>query len=167
MKKFIVMAMTAAFLLVTAGVFAAEGMNVGYVDIEKVFNQYEGTKKAKEKLQGELEKEQKKIEEKKSEIIKLKEDLEKKASVLEKSKVDAKKAELQTKLEKLQSDAMEIQQKLLGQEKEMTANIVEEIRVIVKKIAEEKKYDMVFEKNLLLYGGDDITPFVVKKMNEQ
>jgi outer membrane protein len=159
-----VVVMTALFLSVTAGAFA---MNVGYVDIEKVFNQYSGTKKAKEKLQGELEKEQKKIEEKKAEILKLKDDLEKKASVLEKSKVDAKKMELQTKLEKLQSDAMEIQQKLLGQEKEMTANIIEEIRVIVKKIAEEKKYEMVFEKNLLLYGGDDITPFVVKRMNEQ
>jgi len=164
MKKIMVVVMTALFLSVTAGAFA---MNVGYVDIEKVFNQYSGTKKAKEKLQGELEKEQKKIEEKKAEILKLKDDLEKKASVLEKSKVDAKKMELQTKLEKLQSDAMEIQQKLLGQEKEMTANIIEEIRVIVKKIAEEKKYEMVFEKNLLLYGGDDITPFVVKRMNEQ
>jgi Skp family chaperone for outer membrane proteins len=55
----------------------------------------------------------------------------------------------------------------MNQEKDLTANIVEEIRAIVQKIAKEKNYDYVLEKNMLLYGGEDITYLVLKKMNEQ
>ncbi len=142
-------------------------LKVGYVDIEKVFNQYSGTKKAKGKLQGKLENEQKKIDEKKKEILKMKEDLDKQKTILDKNKLKEKESELQAKLEKLQADALEIQQKLLSEEKELTANIIEEIRAIVQKIAKEKEFDFIFEKNLLLYGGEDITYLVLKKMNEE
>ena len=39
--------------------------------------------------------------------------------------------------------------------------------VIVAKIAKDKKYDYVFEKTMLLFGGEDITYLVVKEMNEK
>jgi len=165
MKKLLVVLFVTVFALGIVG--SAFALNVGYVDIKKVFNQYEGTKKAKAKLQGALEKEQKNIESKKDELLKLKDDLEKKASVLDKDKVRAKQEELQSKYEKLQKEAIEIEQKLRAQEEELTSNIVGEIRNIVKKIAEEKKFDLVFEQNMLLYGGEDITFTVLKKMNEQ
>ncbi len=165
MKK--MLAVMVVFVLILGVAGSSYALNIGYVDIKKVFNQYEGTKKAKAKLQGALEKEQKNIEAKKDELLKLKEDLEKKASVLDKDKVRAKQEELQSKYEKLQKEAIEIEQKLRAQEEELTSNIVGEIRTIVKKIAEEKKYDLVFEQNMLLYGGEDITYIVLKKMNEQ
>lgn len=142
-------------------------LKVGYVDIEKVFNQYSGTKKAKSKLQSKLEAEQKKIDKSKQDILKMKQDLDKQKTILDKNKLKEKEDELQAKLEKLQAEALEIQQKLLSEEKELTANIVEEIRAIVQKIAKEKEFDYVFEKNLLLYGGEDITYLVLKKMNEE
>jgi Skp family chaperone for outer membrane proteins len=37
----------------------------------------------------------------------------------------------------------------------------------VQKIAKEKSYDYVFEKSMLLFGGDDITYLVLKQMNDQ
>jgi len=165
MKKFlIVLTSLVIFIFMLSNVYA---LKVGYVDIEKVFNQYSGTKKAKTKLQSKLEEEQKRIDKKKQEILKMKDDLDKQKSILDKNKLKEKEDELQQKLEKLQADALEIQQKLYGEEKELTANIVEEIRAIVQKIAKDKGYDFVFEKNLLLYGGEDITYLVLKQINEE
>ncbi len=161
-KLTFLLAMVMVFVF-TAGAYA---LQVGYVDIEKVFNQYQGTKAAKDKLQKEVAKEQKSIEKEKDDLLQMKADLDKKRSILDKDKVKQQEEELQAKLEKLQAKAMEVQQKLMSQEKELTANIVDEIRAIVQKIAKEKNYDYVFEKNMLLFGGDDVTFLVIKKMNE-
>jgi len=148
MKKFlIVLTSLVIFIFMLSNVYA---LKVGYVDIEKVFNQYSGTKKAKTKLQSKLKEEQKKIDKKKQEILKMKDDLDKQKSILDKNKLKEKEDELQQKLEKLQADALEIQQKLYGE-----------------KIAKDKGYDFVFEKNLLLYGGEDITYLVLKQINEE
>jgi Skp family chaperone for outer membrane proteins len=166
MKKLTFLMTVAMLFVFTAGMYAADSPKVGYVDIEKVFNQYSGTKSAKEKLQKEVDKEQKSIEKEKDDLLKAKADLDKKRAILDKDKVKQQEQDLQNKLEKLQARAMDVQQKLMNQEKELTANIVEEIRAIVKQIAEEKKYDYVFEKSTLLFGGDDITFLVIKKINE-
>ncbi|MEI7541879.1 MAG: OmpH family outer membrane protein [bacterium] len=163
MKKIVFLLAGILLFVFTASSFA---LTVGYVDIEKVFSQYKGTADAKNKLQKEVEKEQKNVEKDKDDILKAKAELDKKKSILDKSKVAEEEKALQEKAEKLQSKAMEIQQKLLSQEKELTANIVEEIRAIVQKIAKEKSYDYIFEKNTVLYGGEDVTYLVIKKMNE-
>jgi outer membrane protein len=164
MKKLVALLAGLLLFAFTANSFA---LTVGYVDIEKVFSQYSGTKVAKDKLQKEMEAEQKNVEKEKDAILKAKSDLEKKMSVLDKSKVEEQQQELQDRAEKLQAKAQDIQQKLMNQEKDLTANIVEEIRAIVQKIAKEKNYDYVFEKNMLLFGGEDITYLVLKQMNEQ
>jgi outer membrane protein len=147
----------------SAGSFA---LSVGYVDTEKVLAQYKGTADAKEKMQKELDKQQKSLEKEKDEILKSKADLDKKSSILDKSKVAEQEKDIQDKAEKLQAKALEMQQKLVSQEKEIMSNIVEEIRAIVQKIAKEKNYDLVFDKGVMLFGGEDITYLVIKKMNE-
>ncbi len=164
MKKIFMVVFGVLFFLSAARIYA---LQVAYVDIEKVFNEYEGTKKAKAKLQDKLDKEKTSLEAKKKEIQSLQDSLEKQKTVLSKEKEHNMEEQLQTKLEKLQADAADTQQKLLDEEKTMTANIVEEIRAIVQKVAKEKGYDYVFERNNLLYGGDDLTAFVIKKMNEE
>jgi Skp family chaperone for outer membrane proteins len=163
MKKFVFLLAGMLLLVFSASSFA---LSVGYVDIEKVFSQYKGTTEAKDKLQKEVEKEQKNVEKEKDAILKAKADLDKKKSILDKAKVDEQEKALQDKAEKLQAKALEIQQKLMSQEKDLTANIVEEIRAIVQKIAKEKNFDYVFEKNTVLFGGEDITYLVIKKMQE-
>ncbi len=145
----------------------AQELKIGYVDIEKVFNQYSGTKSAKEKLKKDVEKEQKALEQEKDAIKKELDELDKKSAVMDKKQLSAKKEELQKKAEQLQMKTLDVQQKLLTKEKELTANIIDEIRAIIAKIGKEKKYDYIFEKTMLLYGGEDITYLVIKAINEQ
>lgn len=162
MKKVIVFAMLLVFGL-TLGAYA---LQVAYVDREEVFSAYDGTKKAKEKLQKELELEQKELEKERDAILAARKDLDKKRSVLDKKKAEEMEMDIAKKTQALQQKTMEIQQKLLSREKEMYAQILKEIRAIVVKIAKEKGYDYVFEKETMLFGGDDLTPFVTKEMNK-
>jgi Skp family chaperone for outer membrane proteins len=92
MKKLVVVLAGLLLFAFTANSFA---LSVGYVDIEKVFSQYSGTKTAKDKLQKEVEIEQKNVEKEKDAILKEKADLEKKMSVLDKSKVEQHQQALQ------------------------------------------------------------------------
>ncbi|MCX8093017.1 MAG: OmpH family outer membrane protein [Candidatus Goldbacteria bacterium] len=164
MKKVLLVIFTFLFLSVFA---YAEELKIGYVDIEKVFNQYSGTKAAKEKLKKDVEKEQKALEQEKEAIKKELDELDKKSSIMDKKQLSAKKEELQKKAEQLQMKTLDVQQKLLTREKELTSNIIDEIRAIIAKIGKEKKYDYIFEKTMLLYGGEDITYLVIKAINEQ
>jgi outer membrane protein len=163
MKKLILVLAGLLFFAFTSHLYA---LSVGYVDIEKVFNQYEGTKKAKDKLQKEVQVEQASIEKEKDDIKKAIDDLDKKSSIMDKKELSKQKNELQDRAEKLQAKMMDIQQKLMSKEKEMTADLVDEIRAIIVKIAKDKKYDYVFEKSMLLFGGEDITYLVIKEINE-
>lgn len=164
MKKVLLVIFAVVFL----GVLAyAQELKIGYVDIEKVFNQYSGTKSAKEKLKKDVEKEQKILEQEKDAIKKELDELDKKSSVMDKKQANEKKDALQKKAEQLQMKTLEVQQKLLTKEKELTANIIDEIRAIIAKIGKEKKYDYIFEKTMLLFGGEDITYLVIKAINEQ
>jgi Skp family chaperone for outer membrane proteins len=163
MRKLTFLLTVVLLFVFTAGSYA---LNVGFVDLEKVISQYSGAKNAKEKLQKEYDKEQKSLEKDRDDLVKQKADLDKKRNILDKDKIKEQEDELQSNLEKLQARAMEAQQKIAARDKELTANIVEEIKAIVKKIAEDKKYDYVFLKDAVLFGGDDITFLVLKKINE-
>ena len=163
MKKSVFLLAVMLLFVFSASSFA---LSVGYVDIEKVFSQYKGTTEAKEKLQKEVEKEQKAVEKEKDAILKEKADLDKKKAILDRAKVEELEMALQEKAQKLQEKALKIQQDLLAREKALTSNIIDEIRAIVQKIAKEKNFDMVFEKNTLLYGGEDITYLVTKEINK-
>lgn len=162
MKKVIVMAL----IMVFAFSLGAYAMKIGYVDREKVFTAYSGTKKAKEVLQNELDAEKKALEKEQEDLIQASQDLKKRRTVLDKKKADEMEADLQRKAQALQQKALEIQQQLLTKEKEMYSQILDEIRAIVVKIAKDRGYNYVFERESLLFGGDDITAFVIREMNK-
>jgi outer membrane protein len=164
MKKLLAVILAVALFGVVS---YAQELKIGYVDIEKVFNQYSGTKTAKEKLKKDVEREQKALEQEKDAIKKELDELDKKSSIMDKKQLSTKKEELQKKAEQLQAKTLDVQQKLLTKEKELTSNIIDEIRAIIAKIGKEKKYDYIFEKTMLLYGGEDITYLVIKAINEQ
>jgi len=164
MKKIFLMVFGVLFFLSAARVYA---LQVAYVDIDKVSSEYEGAKKAVAKLKDKLENEKKSLTAKQKELQDLQDLIEKDKTVWSKEKMNNMTDELKSKTEKFQAEYADAQQKLQDEELAMKSNILDEIRAIVQKVAKEKGYDYVFERTTLLYGGDDITAFVIKKMNEE
>ena len=160
--------LTAMILALGLGLSAsAAAERIAYVDIAEIFDQYEGTATAKEQLKQEADKEKGKLAKQKDKLEAEIESLQSKQSVMTKEKYKQKEDELRKRTAALQQEIQEISNQLIIKEKNLTKNIVDEIKAIVAEVAEDEKYDLIFEKNAVMYGGKDITYLVIKRMNRK
>lgn len=145
--------------------FAAES-KVGYVDVQKAVQMTASGKKAKEQLDGEFQKRKASLDKKKSDIEKMGQDLEKKKSVLSEEVMGKKQMELQEEMMKFQKTVAENQVEIQKKEKELVEPILEKMKKTIEKVAQEKGFSMVIEKqgqNVLFAQKDtDLTDDVVK-----
>jgi outer membrane protein len=163
MKKLL---MFAVFLsLLGLKVPADAAMRVGYVDIAKVFDRYQGTQTAKEKLKKVAQEQKGKLEKDQDKLKKKLDDLQAKKKALTEEKYKQQEAAIMDEIRQLQGQIQVVQNDLQNQEKQLTSQILDEIREVVKKVADREKWDYVFEQNALLFGGTEITATVLKELN--
>ncbi len=167
MKRFFVLAVFMT-LFFAAPALAADGMKIGFMDIQSVLVESDAGKKAKADLEA-IEKSKRGIvEDKYKAMKKLEEELSKQASVL---KPDVKKAK-EDELEKIQRDLQrlvtDLRAELQKKEKELTDAILKDISDVVNDVAQEQNYDMVINSQYVINAKKeyDITDLVIKKYNE-
>jgi outer membrane protein len=160
-KIFMALALVAGF---TAPAWA---LRLAYVDVAEVFDQYEGTVTAKAELKKEADKKRKELEVQQNDLSKQIDDLKAQKSVLPAAKYKDKEDKLKGQVQILQEQIQTVQEELAGKEKKKTKAILEEIRGIVRELAQEEKYDFILEKNALVFGGDDVTFKVLKRLNKK
>jgi len=165
--KSIIIAMTALML---AGVARAE-TKIGYVDVQKAIQATASGKKAKENLDGEYAKRKKDLDKKKADIEKMGQDLEKKKSVLSEEVLGKKQMELQEEMMKFQKVVAENQLEIQKKEKALVEPILEKMKKVIEKVAQEKGYTLVVEKqsqNILYAQKDsDLTDDVIKSFEKE
>jgi outer membrane protein len=164
MKKISILAIALGLLGLSS---AAQAMRVAYVDVKKVFEAYEGTQSAKDSLKKEVEDEKGKLEKEQDGLKAELSALQAKKSVMTEAKYKESEDKVVVKIkalqEKIQTTTNDLQQK----EAKMTSQIVDLIKEAVAKVAKDEKYDYVFESSNVLFGGDEITASVIKKMNNK
>jgi outer membrane protein len=156
-----------ALSFVTAAGFAnAAETKIGYVDVQKAIQATGAGKKAKEALDGEYGKRKKDLDKRKADIEKMNQDLEKKKTVLSEEVMGKKQMELQEEMMKFQKTVAENQMEIQKKEKELVEPIIEKMRKVIEKVAQDKGYSMVLEKqgqNVLYAQKDaDLTDTVVQ-----
>lgn len=156
-------------ILLTAGIFSlncfAQEKKICYVDIFKVFNDYQKTKNYEKDLEGKRKKQEAKLEKKKeaidsmqSKISLLKEDRqEKEREKIIDAQVDYKKLERQIVLD------------LKKERDEKMKEIVEDINKVIERFAKNKGYDLIVSKNTVLYGNEamDMTSQILAVANKE
>lgn len=165
MRKYLV-------FLVTLGLIASFSFNsfskdikIGYVDIVKVFNEYEKTKTYDQKLEDQKGEAEKKLSSKKEDIEKLQNKLE----LLK----DEEKAKQEKNIAEKIKEYREIEQasltKIREERDDRMKEIIEDINAVIKKYAEEKGFSVVLNSNSVLYGlpSMDVTSDIVKISNEK
>lgn len=148
----------------------AEPIKLGYIDMQKALNLCEAGKEAKKQITDEVGKIEKTFVGKQKELEKIKEDLEKRGNVLSESVRREKEKDYQTKLRDLQRLQRDAEEDLRRKDQEYTAKILSELAGIGRKLGEEGKYTVIFEKNqpafVYISNVIDLTDDVIKIVDQ-
>ena len=145
---------------------SAAEVKLGFIDMQKAIQATAAGKKAKESLDGEYQKRKGSLDKRKADIEKMGQDLEKKKTVLSEEVLGKKQMELQEEMMKFQKTVAENQLEIQKKEEELVKPILNKMKTIIEKVAQEKGYSMVIEnkgQNVLFASKDaDLTDEVVK-----
>lgn len=165
MKKIMLLAGVMAFVLCGfAG--AEEKLKIAVFDMAKVFKAYDKTDAFTKQLEAWGNQKKSEVEAKKAEIEELMKKFYAQASLLSDEAKKAKQKEIEDKSAEYQKRSQEIINDFSKEEKTRTDALVVDITTASEAIAKEMKYDLLFDKKALVFGGEDITDKVIKKAND-
>ena len=168
MKRIITTFILTLSLALTSTAFAADGVRIGSVDVQKILLNSEAGKEAKEQLAVRANKYEGEKSSREEELKKLKAELEKQNVLLSESARSAKEKDYQQKLKEYQRFLKDAQDDLQGKNDELTNKIVESIVRIIQDYGRKNGYTVIFVKNEgMIYLDDkaDLTDEILKAFN--
>ena len=163
LKIRLILVLLVALIAIPGGAYAAEKM--AYVDVAKVFDDYQKTKDNDAKLQAAAKKKEEERDAVVHDIRRLKDEqalLGEEARTKKQDAIDAKVRELQ--------DFDAAARRELGEERNKTVKeIFKDIDEVVQRYGERKGYDLIFNDRVLLYRSPrfDVSQDVLSELNRQ
>ena len=154
---------------------AQRGTRVGYIDMNIILESVVEYKKASQLLDKNIENWKKEIELKKIQLKQIEDQLNVERILLTQELIKDRELEIQD----FALDIINLQEKRFGpvgdmilQRSKLIQPVQDQVLTIVKQIAEEKKYDFIFDRSssvTMLYSAKiyDISDLVIKKINRQ
>ncbi|MFA5394297.1 MAG: OmpH family outer membrane protein [Candidatus Ratteibacteria bacterium] len=173
MKKFAwIGLLVVAGLLLTKGIGRAEDVKIGVVDVSKIFSGY--TKVAEnqvefDKIQTQRKADvQKKADAAQKEIEALQSKLDKQGKIIKKEESDKITADIEKKRQDIFKLQQEVMQELRAKNQELVEARVKDIEAAIAKLAKEKGYTVVINKEAVLYFPDaaDLSDQVITILNK-
>jgi len=162
------------FLLTFAILFAArgalaQGMKIGYVDVQRAVQEVEEGKAARSRLQSELQQKRADLEKKRADLEKMRADYDKQAPVLSDDAKRQRQEQLQKAFVDAQTSASQMQEELSGKEAEAMQSISKRLLQVVAEVSDRESFTFVLDKAALLYApaASDVTNEVVRRYNER
>jgi len=143
-------------------------LRVGYVDVRKVFDSCTATQQATLSLKNEIESKQGALAKEEEEVTSLQKELREKEIVLSADEKKKKQKEIEERIASLQKRAEVARQELMTKEKQMTESIIKTIQGIITQIAKKENFNLILEKDSILYGEDiiDLSERVIEALNK-
>jgi Skp family chaperone for outer membrane proteins len=153
------------FLGITPFSYAASDYKFAYVDLSKVFDQYERTKESDKMLEKKASERQAQRDKSVEEIKKLKDE----AELLSAKAKEEKQKLIDEKIQKLQDLDREVSTSLKKEKDEMLRDILKDIDKVITDYGKSEKYTIIFDDRFLLYKDTqlNITDQVIKILNER
>jgi outer membrane protein len=166
MKKTVFLACAMIFgLLFTSfsPAFALEG-KIGYVDLARVFDEYQKTKDFDKSLESKGASKTTEREKLVNEVKKLRDE----AEVLSPKAKEEKQVVIDEKIKALQDFDRTTRDALRKDRDAMVQGIVKEIEAVIQDFGKSQGYSYIFNDRVLIYKGEggDLTPQVVKALND-
>ena len=163
------------FLFISITTFAQKGVRVGYMDMNVILENISEYNKANDLLDKNIEKWKKEIELKKIQLRQYEEQLNIERILLTPELIKDREVEIQI----FAAEIISLQEKRFGPKGDMIVQrskliqpVQDQVLSVVKQIAEEKKYDFIFDRSsslTMLYSAKnyDISDLVIKRINRQ
>ena len=147
----------------------AQGIKIGYVDVQRAVAEVEEGKTARARLQSELQQKRSDLERKRADLEKMKADYDKQAPVLSEDAKRKKQEDLQKAFIEAQNAAGQMQEELSGKEQEAMQGISKRLVQVVAEVSDKESFTFVLDKAALLYApaASDVTNEVVRRYNER
>lgn len=156
-----------AYCLLPSGDYEvrAEEFRVGYVDLAKLFDQYQRTKESERVLEQKGKQKQTDLENRVTELKKLRQNLE----LLNEQVKEAKAKELEEKSEEFQQLKTRTERDLLRERNQLAQQILGEIERVVGEYAKTNHFSLILDQRSLLFGEEahDVTDEVLMLLNDR
>jgi len=161
------------FLITSLNMFAQRGARVGYIDMDIILNNIEEYQKSSKSLDKNILLWKKEIELKKIQLKNYQDQLEIEKVLLTNELIKDKELEIEDfalELITLQEKRFGANGDMIKQRIKLIQPIQDQVLNIIKEIAEEKKYDFIFDRSsegTMLYSvkNYDISDLVIKRLN--
>ena len=171
MKKITLIAVACSLLPAGAGWLMAAGDKtdkVAYVDMQKIFQNYNKAKETEKVFKKEVDDKQEEINKLQGPIKALQDELEKKKDILKPEDKKKKEDDLKDKMQEYVTKAREINQQLDQKREELEKVCLQEIVNAVKEYGKKQGYRAILDARVVLYGPDesDVSADIIKVLNK-
>jgi len=146
---------------------AALAAKVAIVDTAKVVKEYNKTKESQARLEKEFDDKKNELKKLNDKLEKQQEELNAKKGIVAQKQFDSMKSKFENDQDSFREKYKEIQGTFMKKQRDLMENIVNDIKEVVAQIGKVEKYDIVIDKEVALYGGEDITYKVLDALNKK
>lgn len=138
---------------------------IGVVSTERIFRESNLAKAAQTKIEGEFQKRDKDLQDLAAKLKSLSEKLEKESLTMSETERSRRQRELSDQDKDFQRKQREFREDLNQRRNEELASLTERANRVIKQIAEQEKYDIIFQEAVYASPRIDITEKVLKALN--
>ena len=153
----------AAVLALPAAPAIGEG-KMGFVNTERIMRDSAPAQRAQKKIEGEFVKRDQELTRLAEQLKRMQEDLEKNAVTMAEGQRRAKERELTDLDRDFQRKRREFQEDLNQRRNEELAQVLEQANRAIRQIAEQEKYDIIFQDAVYANPRIDLTDKVIKAL---
>jgi outer membrane protein len=144
---------------------AQEGARIGYVNTERILRDAAPAKAAQQKLEAEFSKRDKELQDMAARLKALGERIDRDATVMNDTERGRRQREFAELERDLQRKQREFREDLNQRRNEELAQVVEKANRVIRQLAEQEKYDFVFQDVVFASPRVDITDKVLRALN--
>jgi len=165
MRQTLLQALSIAALALPVAPALAQG-KIGFVNTERIMRDSAPAQRAQKKIEGEFTKRDQELTRIADQLKRMQEDLEKNAMTLSESQRRTKERELADLDRDFQRKRREFQEDLNQRRNEELAQVLEQANRAIRALAEQEKYDIIFQDAVYANPRIDLTDRVIKTLGE-
>ena len=163
MRQTLVQALAVAVLALPAAPALAEG-KIGFVNTERIMRESAPAQRAQKKIEGEFTKRDQELTRVAEQLKRMQEDIEKNTVTMTEAQRRVKERELGDLDRDFQRKRREFQEDLNQRRNEELAQVLEQANRAIRAIAEQEKYDIIFQDAVYANPRIDLTEKVIKAL---